>query len=93
MEHYLIPSPHPIINNTDHRNLEYFSKKQTLNARQVRWHQTLSEFNFVIKHIRGTQNQISDGLSRDPNKITSYSEMLNQNQITMLRPDQLLLNA
>jgi hypothetical protein len=36
--HYLIASHHPIVIDTDHRNLKYLSKKQILNARQVRWH-------------------------------------------------------
>jgi hypothetical protein len=89
--HYLIASHHPIKIDIDHRILEYFSKKQILNARQVRCHQTLSEFNFVIKHIRGSQNQIAGALSRDLSKITSQSEKLNQNQIIILRSDQLLL--
>jgi hypothetical protein len=42
--------------------------------------QTLYKFNFVIKHIRVSQNQIADTLNRDCYKITSQSKIKNQNK-------------
>ncbi|XP_044718021.1 reverse transcriptase (RNA-dependent DNA polymerase) domain-containing protein [Hirsutella rhossiliensis] len=35
---------------TDHLNLRYFTKKQQLSERQARWAETLSRYNFTIKH-------------------------------------------
>jgi len=49
---------------TDHKNLEYFMKKQRLTERQVRWALELSEFDFIITHRPGKQATIPDALSR-----------------------------
>jgi hypothetical protein len=35
-----------------------------LNARQSRWLEFLSEYDFEIKHIKGKENKIIDALSR-----------------------------
>ena len=51
---------------TDHRNLEYLFNQQTmLNARMTRWVITLQEFDFVCRYIPGSQNVLTDHLSRD----------------------------
>jgi hypothetical protein len=48
--HYLEGSPHRITVFSDHKNLVYFSQSHTLNRRQARWSQTLSQHDFVIVH-------------------------------------------
>ncbi len=35
-----------------------------LNGRQVQWWETLAQFNFRIKHVKGTENGRADALSR-----------------------------
>ena len=49
---------------TDHRALEYFMTKQKLNARQARWAEYLSRFNFKITYRLGCENWAADALSR-----------------------------
>ena len=50
---------------TDHKNLEYFKKKQRLSERQVRWMEYLEELPpFFITHRPGRLNSASDALSR-----------------------------
>ncbi|KJZ71335.1 hypothetical protein HIM_09271 [Hirsutella minnesotensis 3608] len=49
---------------TDHLNLRYFTKKQQLSERQARWAETLSRYNFTIKHRPGKEAVVPDALSR-----------------------------
>ena len=37
-----------------------------LNARQARWAEELSAYNFVIEHVKGRENVVVDALSRRP---------------------------
>jgi hypothetical protein len=37
----------------DHSGLKYLFDQPKLNARQARWMEILSEFDFNIKHIKG----------------------------------------
>jgi hypothetical protein len=37
----------------DHSGLEYLFEQPTLNSRQMRWFQLLSEHDIHIKHIKG----------------------------------------
>jgi hypothetical protein len=47
-----------------HNGMEYFFEQPTLNARQTRCLELVSEYNFDIKHIKGKENKFVDGLSR-----------------------------
>ena len=49
---------------SDHKNLKHFMTSRRLNERQVRWLQTLSQFNFKIKFRPGKQAARPDALSR-----------------------------
>jgi hypothetical protein len=49
---------------TNHNGLKYFFDQPTLNARQSRWLEFLSEFDFDIKHIKGKENKVADALSK-----------------------------
>jgi hypothetical protein len=49
---------------TDHKNLEPFMTKKSLNERQVRWSEFLSQFKFTLEHRPGTQTTVPDALSR-----------------------------
>ena len=48
----------------DHNDLKYLFDQPTLNARQSRWLEFLSEYDFDIKHIKGKENKVVDALSR-----------------------------
>jgi hypothetical protein len=49
---------------TDHNGLKYLFEQPNLNARQSRWLEFLSEYNFDIKHIKGKENKVVDALRR-----------------------------
>ncbi len=51
---------------TDHKNLEYFTSTKTLNQRQVRWSEFLSQYNFRIVYRPGSKAVRPDALSRRP---------------------------
>jgi hypothetical protein len=48
----------------DHSGMKYLFEQQTLNSRQTRWLEFLSEYDFDIKHIKGKENKVVDTLSR-----------------------------
>jgi hypothetical protein len=60
--HYLMGRKSKLIK--DHTGLKYLFQQQTLNDRQTRWLEFLSEYDFDIKHIRGKENKVVDALSR-----------------------------
>ena len=49
---------------TDHKNLEYFRKKQRLNERQLRWSTELAQYHCSLVHRAGAKQVLSDALSR-----------------------------
>ena len=61
--HYLIGRGETEIY-TDHRNLQYFMKKQKLNARQLRWMIFLADYEFTIYYKEGSKMGKADALSR-----------------------------
>jgi len=65
-QHYLRETKYPVIVKSDHRNLRTFMTTKELNARQARWAEELSSYDFVIEHIKGKENTIADALSRRP---------------------------
>jgi hypothetical protein len=60
--HYLMEKRFELI--TDHNGLKYLFDQPTLNARQSRWLEFLSEYDFDIKHIKGKENKVTDALNR-----------------------------
>jgi hypothetical protein len=49
---------------TDHNGLKYLFYQPTLNARQSRWLEFLSEYEFDISNIKGKENKVVDALRR-----------------------------
>jgi hypothetical protein len=48
---------------TYHYGLQHFFGHPALSARQTRWLELLSEYDFEIKHIKGKENQVVDALN------------------------------
>jgi hypothetical protein len=48
----------------DHNGLKYLFDQPNLNARQSRWLEFLSEYNFDINHIKGKENKVANALNR-----------------------------
>lgn len=46
--------------------MTYLQSTATVNRRNARWLEFLSQFKFKIEHIRGKENIVADALSRVP---------------------------
>ena len=84
--HMLIGSPHRVVVFTDHKNLEYFNSTKSLNRRQARWAEILSDFHFIITYRPGELNGKADALSR---RTDPELEGGSTPQISMFKPGQL----
>ncbi|KAG8424880.1 hypothetical protein J3458_022432 [Metarhizium acridum] len=62
--HYLIGAKHQIKVYTDHKNLTSFLTTKDLNKRQIRWYETLTDYDFEIIYRKGSENGRADALSR-----------------------------
>jgi hypothetical protein len=62
--HYLIGRKFEL--KTDHCGLQHIFTQSDLNARQRRWSELLSEYDFEINYIKRTVNRVADALSRRP---------------------------
>lgn len=57
----------PFVVISDHKNLQYFTTKQHLSSRQVRWAEMLSEYDWHLQYRPGRDSPVPDALSRrDP---------------------------
>ncbi|KAF9800555.1 hypothetical protein IEO21_10329 [Rhodonia placenta] len=82
--HYLIGSPYPVTILSDHKNLTYWKQAKDMNRQQARWASKLTEFDFCLVHVPGTQMVQSDTLSRRPD----HDDGSNDNtDVVMLPPE------
>jgi hypothetical protein len=49
---------------TDHSGLKHLFDHPTLNTKQVKWMEFISEYDFNINHIESKENKVVDALSR-----------------------------
>eukprot|EP00253_Pinus_taeda_P015939 PITA_15939 len=69
--HYLMGRKFLLL--TDHHSLTSYFSQPTLNARQARWMDFLSGFDFDIKHLQGKTNRVADALSRKVHSLYEVS--------------------
>ena len=75
---------------TDHRSLEYFMSTKALTARQVRWMELLSDFNFQIMFTSGKSNQKADILTRREQDVTLQEQIKRDSRSrVLLSPERL----
>jgi transposase InsO family protein len=90
-QHYLRGTKYPVIVKSDHRNLRTFMTTKELNARQARWAEELSSYDFIIEHVKGKENVVADALSRRPDYEEAKQVDRNQ-QIFTEKEEKLVLN-
>lgn len=83
--HMLQGTKYPVIVRTDHRNLRTFMTTKELTARQARWAEELSEYDFVIEHVKGRENKVADALSR--REDYRETEDIKENKESMLKEE------
>jgi hypothetical protein len=66
---------------TDHNGLKYLFDQPNLNARQSRWLEFLSEYDFDIKHIKGKENKVVDALNRRVHELHATTISMYQTDI------------
>jgi hypothetical protein len=86
---YLAGSPHKIIIYSDHQNLLYWKEPHKISRRVAREVLMLSEYDFEIRHIKGTANGRADALSRRPD----YDQGQEDNQNITVLPEQVFVRA
>jgi hypothetical protein len=86
---YLAGSPHKVIIYSDHQNLLYWKEPHKISRRVAREVLMLSEYNFEIRHIKGTANGRVDALSRRPD----YDQGHEDNQNIVVLPEQVFARA
>ncbi|KAM3547144.1 hypothetical protein MY1884_009710, partial [Beauveria asiatica] len=62
--HYLVGANYKVKVYSDHKNLTSFTTTKELNKRQIRWYETLTDYDFEILYRKGTLNGRADALSR-----------------------------
>jgi hypothetical protein len=82
----------PFIVNTDHESLKYLQTQDHLSSRQVRWMESLIEFDFQIKYIKGKTNVVADALSRQI-KTSQKPEQQNKELLESLVKKTTFINA
>eukprot|EP00253_Pinus_taeda_P027714 PITA_27714 len=58
---------------TDHHSLTNYFSQPTLNARQARWVDFLSDFDSDINHLQGKENKVADALSQKIHNLYEVS--------------------
>lgn len=71
---------------TDHASLIHFFKQPNLSPRQARWSEYLSQFDYVLHHVKGVANVVADALSRRP-------DHLHLNTLSSLHPSSSFLDT
>ena len=49
---------------TDHKGLEHLLRQRNLSGREARWIEKISEFDFKVVYVPGSENVVADALSR-----------------------------
>jgi hypothetical protein len=87
--HYCIGTELPVQVFTDHNNLRYFMSSRYLNRRQARWSLFLADYNFEMVVRPGSQQVVSDALSRQESmRIQPQDEEFTVNEKILLTKDK-----
>ena len=85
----LLRAPHTITIHCDHKNLTYYRTPQRLTARQARWWNNLSRYNYKLIHTPGSKLTQADALSRRPDHVTDQNDEEN----VIVFPDDVMIRS
>jgi hypothetical protein len=61
---YFLKGPKTFTLLTDHKSLTYLDRNIFSNSKISRWQKRISEYNFVLQYIEGSENTLADMFSR-----------------------------
>jgi hypothetical protein len=82
-------TPEPIQVVSDHKALEYFMTTKALTARQARWADVLSQFNFLIMYRPGATNRADALTRREQDLNDQMAAKISLRTQTLLQPEHL----
>jgi hypothetical protein len=88
--HYLMGKRFELIKN--HSGLKHLFEQPTLNAKQMRWLEFLSEYDFNINHIKGKQNKVVDALGRRVHLMHSMVVSMHQSNLKSIILDDVTID-
>jgi hypothetical protein len=79
----------------DHEILKHLFNQRDLNARQRRWSEFMSEYDFGVSYIKGKENVVVDSLSRRPHvfSLVPLKVNLRERVLTQLLGDSWYLKV
>ncbi len=80
----------PFLIITDHKALEYFSEKRTLNDRQIRWTELLANYHYRITYRAGKENVLADTLTRKLEDLRTQKAIRDAERQGQLLPEESL---
>ena len=66
---------------TGHSGMKYLFRRSTLNSRQSKWLEFLSEYDFDIKHIKGKENKVVDEFNRRVHEMHATSISMHKSDL------------
>lgn len=88
-KHYLVDRK--VLIRTDHKPLSWLKSSTFKNSRIQRWVVTLSDFDFEIEHVPGSQNNVADYLSRPQegeNQVQVVTRSMSKRNLIDSQPDE-----